>query len=187
MDPTTDLLPLRDRLRLTQQAFADAYGLTLGAVKDWETGRRKPDSAALAYLRTITAEPEAVRRIQEAAAARGRVKARAAAPGAVQASTRSPSRQGLTPHPATPQPATDGHFQTRTRLIAALKARSLRKTPIRVRVPVLVAAPVEPPSGPAYRLPAEDPGLVQARMAGARAGMIRAALRGRAFNGNGGR
>ena len=36
------------------------YGLDVDAVRNWETGRRTPDSAALSYLRAIRANPEAV-------------------------------------------------------------------------------------------------------------------------------
>lgn len=48
--------------RLTQQAFAKRYGLTFGAVRDWEQGRKRPDRAARIVLQLIASEPEAVRR-----------------------------------------------------------------------------------------------------------------------------
>ena len=38
---------IRGKLGLTQTAFADAYGLSLDSVKNWETGRRVPDKSAL--------------------------------------------------------------------------------------------------------------------------------------------
>lgn len=49
--------------RLTQEAFAKRYGLSYGAVRDWEQGRREPDQAARAYLTLIARDPEAVRRV----------------------------------------------------------------------------------------------------------------------------
>jgi len=36
--------------------------IPLGTLRDWEQGRREPDAAALAYLRVIEREPEAVAR-----------------------------------------------------------------------------------------------------------------------------
>ena len=47
---------------MSQAAFARAYRITLARLQDWEQGRRRPDSAALAYLETIRREPEAVAR-----------------------------------------------------------------------------------------------------------------------------
>lgn len=47
---------------LTQEAFAARYRIPLGTLRDWEQGRREPDAAALAYLRVIEREPEAVAR-----------------------------------------------------------------------------------------------------------------------------
>ena len=50
------------RSGLTQEAFAARYRLPSGTLRDWEQGRREPDAAALAYLRVIEREPEAVAR-----------------------------------------------------------------------------------------------------------------------------
>jgi DNA-binding transcriptional regulator YiaG len=58
-----DLKRLRERLGLTQEQFALRYGLELDAVRNWEYGRREPDTAARSYLTVIEREPE---RIQEA-------------------------------------------------------------------------------------------------------------------------
>lgn len=52
----------RRRSGLTQGAFAARYRIPLGTLRDWEQGRREPDAAALAYLRVIEREPEAVAR-----------------------------------------------------------------------------------------------------------------------------
>jgi len=55
-----DVRALRDKLGMTQEQFAIRYGLEIEAVRNWETGRRTPDTAAQSYLRTIAAIPEAV-------------------------------------------------------------------------------------------------------------------------------
>ena len=54
---------IRQRLGLTQRAFAQQFPIALGTLRDWEQGARRPDSAAKAYLRVIAAVPDAVRRI----------------------------------------------------------------------------------------------------------------------------
>lgn len=45
---------------LSQNAFAARYGVSAGAVRDWEQGRRVPDMAAQSYLRIIVRMPAAV-------------------------------------------------------------------------------------------------------------------------------
>ncbi len=52
----------RRRSGLTQEEFAARYRIPLGTLRDWEQARREPDAAALAYLRVIEREPEAVAR-----------------------------------------------------------------------------------------------------------------------------
>ena len=47
---------------LSQEQFAARYRVPVGTLRDWEQGRREPDAAALAYLRVIEREPEAVAR-----------------------------------------------------------------------------------------------------------------------------
>ena len=44
-----------------QQATGSVPVARLGTLRDWETGTRRPDSAANAYLRVIEAAPYAVR------------------------------------------------------------------------------------------------------------------------------
>ena len=53
---------IRERLDLTQEEFAARFDIPLGTLRDWEQARREPDAAALAYLRVIEREPEAVAR-----------------------------------------------------------------------------------------------------------------------------
>jgi putative transcriptional regulator len=56
-----DLKAIRERLHLTQRQFADTFGLSLGAVRDWEQGRFEPDQAAKTLLKVIACNPEAVK------------------------------------------------------------------------------------------------------------------------------
>ena len=51
---------LRERLGLTQEAFAAAYRIPIGTLRDWEQGRKRPDAPARAYLTVIARNPEAV-------------------------------------------------------------------------------------------------------------------------------
>ena len=53
----------REKLGLSQSAFAARFGINLRRLQDWEQGRFAPDSAILAYLKVIESEPEMVRRI----------------------------------------------------------------------------------------------------------------------------
>lgn len=57
-----DVRAIRQKLGLSQDAFAQRYGLTAARVRDWEQGRSKPDSAARAYLLVIDREHKAVER-----------------------------------------------------------------------------------------------------------------------------
>lgn len=51
---------IRTRLNLTQEQFAERFQLRLGTIRDWEQGKKEPDSAAKALLRVIDRNPEAV-------------------------------------------------------------------------------------------------------------------------------
>jgi putative transcriptional regulator len=55
-----DVKRVRRKLGLTQAAFASAYGLSLDAVKNWETGRRVPDRSAVTLLTIVDRNPKAV-------------------------------------------------------------------------------------------------------------------------------
>jgi putative transcriptional regulator len=56
---------IRMRLNLTQEAFAERFFLPLGTIRDWEQGKKMPDSAARVLLRVIERNPEAVVRALE--------------------------------------------------------------------------------------------------------------------------
>ena len=49
---------LRRRLRISQFAFAERYGLPVGTLRQWEQGLREPDAAAKSLLAVIEADPE---------------------------------------------------------------------------------------------------------------------------------
>ena len=55
-----DVRALRERLNLTREQFALRYGLELETLRNWEMGRREPDTAAKSYLRAIGNAPEHV-------------------------------------------------------------------------------------------------------------------------------
>lgn len=55
-----DVKAIRRKLKLTQQSFADRYGFTLGAVRDWEQGRRQPEASARVLLKVIEKHPDIV-------------------------------------------------------------------------------------------------------------------------------
>jgi putative transcriptional regulator len=57
---TADVRAVRNKLGLTQEQFALRYGLDLDAVRNWEHGRRRPDTAARSYLRVIERDPRLV-------------------------------------------------------------------------------------------------------------------------------
>lgn len=59
---------LREHLGLTQEAFAAAYRIPIGTLRDWEQRRKLPDAPARAYLTVIARNPEAVAGLLGAAA-----------------------------------------------------------------------------------------------------------------------
>ncbi len=58
-----DVKAIRERTKLTQDQFAVTFKLPLGTVRDWEQGRRQPETGSRLYLRMIEADPAAVRSI----------------------------------------------------------------------------------------------------------------------------
>ena len=62
VEPTkaVDVRALRGRLRLTREEFATRFGLEVETVRNWESGRREPDTTARSYLRAISNDPEHV-------------------------------------------------------------------------------------------------------------------------------
>ena len=60
--PQIDVAAIRKKTRLSQDRFAQRYGLSVAAIRDWEQHRRTPDPAARTLLLVIDKEPEAVAR-----------------------------------------------------------------------------------------------------------------------------
>lgn len=59
---------LRERLGLTQEAFAATFRIPVGTLRDWEQARKYPDAPARAYLTVIARNPEAVAELLRRAA-----------------------------------------------------------------------------------------------------------------------
>ena len=58
-----DVKAIREANRMTQADFAKAFRLKLGTVRDWEQGRRRPDTGSVIFLKMVEADPGAVRSI----------------------------------------------------------------------------------------------------------------------------
>jgi putative transcriptional regulator len=53
---------LRNRLGMSQEEFAQAFGISASSIRQYEIGRHMPPPAVRAYLKVIDAEPEVVRK-----------------------------------------------------------------------------------------------------------------------------
>lgn len=60
--PDVDVRAARQRLGMTQPAFAARFGVALPTLRKWEQGKRRPEGPARVLLRVIEREPDAVRR-----------------------------------------------------------------------------------------------------------------------------
>ncbi len=69
LTPVVNPKRLRDRLGLTQEAFAARYRIPVGTLRDWEQRRKFPDAPARAYLTVIEKNPEIVAQLLGATAA----------------------------------------------------------------------------------------------------------------------
>ena len=49
---------IRQKLNLSQSAFAGLMGVSVRTIQDWEQGRRKPSGPALALLRIAEHKPD---------------------------------------------------------------------------------------------------------------------------------
>lgn len=57
-----DVKTVRERTGLTQEEFAATFAISLGALRHWERGDRKPRGTALVLLNVIAKDPQAVLR-----------------------------------------------------------------------------------------------------------------------------
>ena len=55
-----DVRRLREKHGLSQSRFAALMGISVGTLRNWEQGRRKPEGSARILLRVVERHPEAV-------------------------------------------------------------------------------------------------------------------------------
>jgi putative transcriptional regulator len=55
-----DVAALRERFGLSQPKFAAMLGISVGTLRGWEQGRRRPDGPARVLLQVASQNPEAV-------------------------------------------------------------------------------------------------------------------------------
>ena len=53
---------IRKKLNMSQNTFAEYFGVPVRTIQDWEQGRRVPSGASKNFLFVIDREPKAVRR-----------------------------------------------------------------------------------------------------------------------------
>ena len=58
-----DVMMTRQKLGLSQAAFARMLGISPRTIQEWEQGRRSPQGAALSLLRIAQAKPDIVREV----------------------------------------------------------------------------------------------------------------------------
>ena len=58
-----EIKAIRASVNMSQAVFARSFQLSLDTIKGWEQGKRKPDAAAVNFLRLIRADPEHVRQM----------------------------------------------------------------------------------------------------------------------------
>ena len=61
IDGGEDIAALRRFLGLTQADFAQALGISIHTLRNWEQGRRLPEGPALALLRIAARHPKIIR------------------------------------------------------------------------------------------------------------------------------
>jgi putative transcriptional regulator len=66
-----DIIASRRFLGLTQDNFADALGISVHTLRNWEQDRRHPEGPALALLRIAARHPRVLKENLAAAARRG--------------------------------------------------------------------------------------------------------------------
>lgn len=55
-----DVRVVRERYGLTQSKFAALMGISVGTLRNWEQGRRKPEGSARVLLQVVAYHPDAV-------------------------------------------------------------------------------------------------------------------------------
>ena len=62
LDPS-DITAMRNKTHKTQEEFATMLNISIGTLRNWEQGRRKPDGAALSLLKVVSADPQYVEKV----------------------------------------------------------------------------------------------------------------------------
>jgi putative transcriptional regulator len=57
-----DVKVIRDNLHLSQEQFANYFGVSVRTIQEWEQHRRKPTATARNFLKVIEREPMAVQK-----------------------------------------------------------------------------------------------------------------------------
>ena len=58
-----DISEIRNKINKTQEEFAAMLNVSVGTLRNWEQGRRKPAGAALSLLKLVSADPQYVKRV----------------------------------------------------------------------------------------------------------------------------
>lgn len=61
LESGSDIVALRNFVRLTQVQFAEAMGISVHTLRNWEQNRRRPEGPALALLRIAARHPRIIR------------------------------------------------------------------------------------------------------------------------------
>lgn len=56
--PETEVRALREQFGLSQDKFAHLVGISVGTLRNWEQGRRKPEGPARVLLQVVSRHPE---------------------------------------------------------------------------------------------------------------------------------
>jgi putative transcriptional regulator len=59
---SVDVKAIREKVGMTQTEFAASFGISLGTLRHWERGDRKPHGPALVLLNVVAREPTVVLR-----------------------------------------------------------------------------------------------------------------------------
>ena len=62
--PVVDVLAVHNELGLSQSESADAFGISVATLRNWEQGKRSPRGPARALLRLLHVRPELAREME---------------------------------------------------------------------------------------------------------------------------
>jgi len=57
------VISVRKQLKKSQMAFSKLLGVPIGTIRDWEQGRKQPDSAAVTLIKVAQNNPEVLEEI----------------------------------------------------------------------------------------------------------------------------